>query len=224
MSALDVALLINARERMEHDIDITQLLFDITLACHNTCSTSGQIKTMSDTYTDLPGDWPATCFMGSYLLHVLCLLLWYCLYRFLLLSLSSSLSLSLVPVVVLRVAASVPSDVESALLLSAFPFVEWPSSSLIDASTSPAVFIQPTTQSTHSALPPDPASLYSAHPIPVSPIRSPYGRQCVSRCVARYIGTHLSCRVSREQVVTRLVAEQRERSRRGPVRASEANR
>ena len=37
MSALDVALLINARERMEQDIDVTQLLFDITLACNNTC-------------------------------------------------------------------------------------------------------------------------------------------------------------------------------------------
>ena len=42
MSALDVALLINARERMEQDIGVTQLLFDITLACHSTCSNERQ--------------------------------------------------------------------------------------------------------------------------------------------------------------------------------------
>lgn len=41
MSALDVALLISARERMEQDIDVTQLLFDITMACNNTCSNMG---------------------------------------------------------------------------------------------------------------------------------------------------------------------------------------
>ena len=49
MSALDVALLINARERMEQDIDITQLLFDITLACQNTCSNEGRSRTMTNT-------------------------------------------------------------------------------------------------------------------------------------------------------------------------------
>ena len=160
MSALDVALLINARERMEQDIDVTQLLFDIAIACNNTCTNA----------------YP-----------------------------------------------SAPSTAESSLSLSAFPFVEWPSASVVEVSASaalPATTVLTAVNHSADASSPHSSSQALSSIAVTSALHSPYGRQCLNRCVHRLVYSHLSSRVRSEQTVARLVAEQREQIRHSQVKRS----
>ena len=121
-----------------------------------------------------------------------------------------------VPHHLLTAAALSAADVEPALSLSAFPFLDWPSAACIDVSalSAPSARSGSASSSVHlpSAHPTSPA--HPVHPaVSTAAVRSPYGRQCLQRCVLRYVHSHLSTRVRREQAVGRMVTEQRETSR-----------